>query len=221
MPTVTHKTAAELLGVPDPPRNARDRLLRTAVDLFYLHGYNAVGIDRIIAGAGVTKTTFYKHFDGKDDLMVEAVRLRDRWETAAWERAVRTVAGDDPRDQLLGFFEVLDRWFNEPDFIGCAFINAAAEFPNPHDPVHEAAAAHKRATRDGFRNLAEAAGARDPEAFADQYTLLLEGTLVLRQVHGRNDAARLGLGAVQALMDHHMPVKRTAKARPRPQLKRR
>ena len=37
---------------------------------------------------------------------------------------------------------MLDRLFNHPDFHGCMFVNAAMEFPNPHDPVHEAASSH-------------------------------------------------------------------------------
>jgi hypothetical protein len=109
----------------------------------------------------------------------------------AWTRAVQKLAGDDPKQQLLAFFDVLDVWFNAPDFRGCQFINAAAEFPNPHDPVHVVAAQHKRKNRDFFRDLAAAAGAENPEAFADTYTALVEGTLVLRQVHGRDDAAQV------------------------------
>jgi AcrR family transcriptional regulator len=130
------KTAAQLLGDPDAARNARDRLIDKAIDLFYRHGFNAIGLDRIIDEVGVTKTTFYKYFHSKDDLMVAAVRKRDEWEMKAWLRAVREGAGDDPRAQLLAFFDVMDVWFNAPDFRGCMFINTAAEFPNPHDPIH-------------------------------------------------------------------------------------
>src|SRR5436190_1846687 len=120
--------------LPDAPRNARDRLIDKAIDLFYRHGFNAIGLDRIIDEVGVTKTTFYKYFQSKDDLMVAAVRKRDEWEGKAWGRAVRQAAGDDPRAQLLAFFDVMDIWFNAPDFRGCMFLNTAAEFPNPHDP---------------------------------------------------------------------------------------
>jgi len=68
----------------------------------------------------------------------------------AWTSAVQKMAGDDPKAQLLAFFDVLDVWFNAPDFRGCQFINAAAEFPNPHDPVHSVAAEHRRKNRDFF-----------------------------------------------------------------------
>ena len=205
--TPTTKTARELLGVPDAPRQGRDRLIATAIELIYMRGFNAVGMDQVIAAAGVTKTTFYKHFQSKDDLMVAAVRRRDEWEMQAWDRAVRKAVGDDPRARLLGLFNVLHDWFNAPDFQGCMFLNTAIEFPNPNDPVHEAAAEYKRRLRDGWRDLATQAGARDAdaEAFADVYATVVEGTLVMRQVHGRNDAALISRTLASALIDQYIP----------------
>src|SRR5690242_11013680 len=133
------KSVTEILGLPDPPRTGRQRLVASAIELFYRHGFGAIGIDRVIAAAGVTKTTFYNHFDSKDDLMVAAVQRRDEWESQAWHRAVQKLAGgDDPRKQLLAMLDVMDLWFNDPDFRGCMFLNTAIEFPNPHDPVHQA-----------------------------------------------------------------------------------
>lgn len=197
------KPAPELLGVPDVPTSGRGRLVAKAIDLFYSHGFFAVGIDQIIAEAGVTKSTFYKHFESKDELITEAVRMRDEWETAAWDRAVRERVGEDPIAQLLGYFEVLDEWFNAPDFGGCMFINAGVEFPNPNDPIHQAAAAHKAANRAAFRDLAERAGLQRPAVFADRYMTLMEGVLVIRQVQGRNDAARVALPMVELLIETH------------------
>src|SRR5947208_17115677 len=106
MTTAPPKSARELLGQPPAPRTGRERLVAAAVELFYRHGFAAVGIDRVIAAAGVTKTTFYKHFAGKDDLMVAAVRRRDEWESGAWDRAARQRAGDDPAGQLLAMLDV-------------------------------------------------------------------------------------------------------------------
>jgi AcrR family transcriptional regulator len=204
------KSVAQLLGVPDVPKSGRERLVAAAVELFYRQGFSAVGIDQVIAAAGVTKTTFYKHFESKDDLMVAAVERRDQWESQAWARAVRKLAGDDPAKQLLAMLDVMDIWFNDLDFRGCMFLNTAIEFPNPHDPIHQAAAAHKRATRDSFRDLAKAAGAKATaaETFADCYVALIEGALVLRQSHGRNDAARAIRPAVEQLMGTYLPRKR-------------
>lgn len=206
-PVEREKTVTELFGLPAPPATGRDRLLACAIDLFYSRGFQAVGIDQVVAAAGVTKTTFYKHFESKTQLMVEAVKRRDAWEEQAWDRALAQLAGDDPAQRLLAAFDVLDTWFNDPDFRGCLFINTAAEFPDPRDPVHQAAAEHKRRSRDLFRDLARQAGVADPERFADRYTALFEGTLVLRQVHGRNDAAAILRPAIEALLAESLPAR--------------
>src|SRR5690349_3011857 len=169
------KSIAQLFDLPATPKTGRDRLVAAAIELFYRHGFGAIGIDRVIASAGVTKTTFYKHFESKDDLMVAAVQRRDEWESQAWDRAVRKLAGDDPAKQLLAMLDVMDLWFNDPDFRGCMFLNTAVEFPNPHDPIHQAAAEYKRRARDHWRDLARAAGAEPTaaETFADCYAALI------------------------------------------------
>jgi AcrR family transcriptional regulator len=209
MTAVRFKSVTELFGLPDPPKNGRERLVATAVELFYRNGYGAVGIDRIINAAGVTKSTFYKHFESKDALMLAAVRRRDEWESQAWARAVRKVAGKDasPAAQCLAQLHVMDRWFNDADFRGCMFTNTAVEFPNSHDPVHQAAAESKRRTRDSRRDLALQAGASaaDAEMFADCFTALIEGAMVLRLSQERDDAARAIQPAVVQLIRAYLP----------------
>ncbi|CAN5525561.1 TetR/AcrR family transcriptional regulator [soil metagenome] len=209
MTVASTKSVTELLGLPPAAKTGRDRLVAAAVELFYRQGFSAVGVDQVIAKAGVTKTTFYKHFEGKDELMVAAVQRRDEWESVAWARAVQKVAGDDPSKQLLAMMDVLDLWFNDPEFHGCMFLNTAIEFPNPHDPVHQAAAAYKQRTRDHWRDLAKKAGANATaaETFADCFAALVEGALILRQTHGRNDAARAVRPAVEQLIRTYLPQK--------------
>ncbi len=207
MQSAKKKSVSELFGLPEAPKTGRERLVAAAIELFYRNGFGAVGVDQIIATAGVTKTTFYKHFEGKDDLMVAAVQRRDEWESVAWKRAVREIAGEDPARQFLGMIDVMDLWFNDPEFYGCIFTNTAMEFPNPHDPVHQAAAAYKRRTRDGWRDLAKAGGAdaAGAEIFADCFATMVEGALVMRQTHGRNDAARMVRPAVEQLIRAYLP----------------
>lgn len=207
MPTgVRQRSVADLFGVREVPKNARDRLLETAIDLFYTHGFHAVGLDRVIAETGVTKTTFYKHFESKDDLVAAAITRREEWERHAWSRAVREQGGPTPRGQLLALFDVIDVWFNDPSFHGCLFINAAVEFADPRDPVHVVAATYKRRARDGWRELAAAAGAADPDTFADLYATLVEGTMIMRHVHGRNDAARVTKPLAERLIEQYVPA---------------
>src|SRR6059058_3217514 len=105
MTSLHTKSVAALFGLPEPPKTGRERLVAAAIELFYRHGFNAVGIDRVIAEAGVTKTTFYKHFESKDELMVAAVQRRDEWESEAWARAVRKLAGDEPAKQFVAMLD--------------------------------------------------------------------------------------------------------------------
>jgi AcrR family transcriptional regulator len=200
------------------PRAGRERLVAIAVDLFYRHGYNAVGIDRVISTAGVTKTTFYKHFQSKDDLIESAVRRRDEWESAAWAAAIQKIAGDDLIRYPIALLDVLDLWFNHPDYHGCMFLNTAIEYPNPHDPIHQAAAAYKHKMRDGWRDFAREVGAsaRDAEIFADCLCALIEGALSLRHTHDRNDAARAIRPAVKQLIATYLPAKPPATTRRKP-----
>ena len=151
------------------------------------------------------KTTCYKHFESKADLVVAAITERDRWESAAWQRAVRKLAGDDPAGQLLAVFDVFDEWFNGESFGGCMFINAAIEFSDPRDPAHQAAALHKQKARDWWRDLARSARASDPDIFADRFAAIVEGTLIMRHVHGRNDAAKFMKPMAKSLVEQFIP----------------
>lgn len=200
------KSVVKLLGAPEIAKQGRERLIDFAIDLFYTHGFNAVGLDQVIAAAGVTKTTFYKHFDSKDDLIVAAVEKHDKWEIHKWREELTRRGGGDPKKTLLAIFDVLDHWFNDEQFGGCLFINTAAEFPNPQDPVHQAATRHKQRTRDDVREIAQQGGATDPEEFADRFQVLVEGTLILRQVHCRNDAAMISRPMAQMLIDSYFPA---------------
>ena len=91
-------------------RPARERILETALELFYQRGVRNVGVDEIAARAGVTKVTLYAHFKSKDNLILEFLKLRDerwmQWFKSAVERRAR-----DPRGRLLAIFDALEEWF--------------------------------------------------------------------------------------------------------------
>ncbi len=190
-PLVPHanKSAKALFGDGETPRNTRERLIETALSFFYAYGFHAVGVDQIISAVGVTKTTFYNHFESKDALVIAAIERRSAWEAQTLVRMVRERAGMDPRAMLLSIFDVLDVWFNDPDYLGCLYINACAEFPLPEDPVHQIAAAHYAKAGQMIRELAQAVGASDPDAFAEQWVMLIQGAMTQRLVAGNDGAA--------------------------------
>ena len=143
--------------------------------LFYAKGIRAVGVDLIIAESGVAKATFYKHFPAKDDLVVAYLDKVDGVWTGQL-KAAAMAAGPDPADQLVGMFDALGSACRREGYRGCAFINAAAE-SQPGTAVHDRTVAHKTAVLDWVRDLAGAAGAREPESLARSLTLLLDGGL--------------------------------------------
>ena len=177
----------------------RDHLVETAQALFMRDGFHATGIDRILGHAGVAKMTLYNHFKSKDELILAALRLRDErfleWFTAAVE-----ARAENPRGRLLALFGAIDEWINQPDFNGCAFVKASAEYGQPDDPIHQAAAEHKKLVRDYIRQIAADAGAPDPDTLADTLDLLLEGAIVTAYVSGRKDAAKTARRAAAILI---------------------
>ncbi|GAA2443490.1 TetR/AcrR family transcriptional regulator [Actinomadura vinacea] len=174
---------------------ARDRILRTATDLFYTYGIRGVGIDRIIAESGVAKATLYAHFRSKDELVLAYLRRAD----AKWRRMLRdaaAAAGDDPRDQLVGMFDAIG---GDGGFRGCAFINSASE-SLPGTPVRAATVEHKRLVREWVRELAAKAGAADPALLARQLTVLLDGAMSAASIEPVPDVVPAARTSARALV---------------------
>jgi AcrR family transcriptional regulator len=181
-----------------PTLSARERLLDAAGDLFYRQGINAVGINAIIARAGIAKATLYQHFASKDDLVLAFLeRHHQRW--VAWFTQAVEERSDDPRERLLAVFDVLAVWFQD-DFRGCAFINTAVETPDPSSPIRRAILGYKQGLRAYLASLAESAGFAQPDAVAGQLHLLVEGVTVTMLIEGSNDAAHRGRAAAQAIL---------------------
>lgn len=190
-----------LFGDRGEPTTTREKLVEVAIDRFYIQGFHAVGLDQILAEVGVTKTTFYNHFESKDELIIEALERREHWETKAFLDRVMQLGGDDPRTQLLAIFDVLDEWFNHPEFHGCLFLNACVEYPSVNDPVHRVGAKHYVVTVENIRALAEQAGASDPVLLAEQMVVLFQGALTHRHVACDNAAAAKARKVAEVLID--------------------
>ncbi len=177
----------------------RDHLVDTALELFYANGFHATGIDKILKQSGVAKMTLYNHFKSKDQLILAVLRRRDE-RFRAWLKEAVERRAETPRERLLALFDALEEWFNGPDFFGCMFINASAEFAKHDDPVHAVARLHKRLVLSYVRDLAAAAGAAEPEALARQLELLMEGATVVAQIGGSSDAAQRAKQAAETLI---------------------
>jgi len=178
--------------------SARDRILWTAVRLFYREGIRAVGVDRVIAEAGVAKATLYTHFPAKDDLAAAYLEHVDLLWTASLTEAAEA-AGPDPRARLVGMFDAAVAAAERDGFAGCGFLNAAAEM-QPGDAAYEVALRHKAAVRDWVTGLAAAAGATAPDDLAVALTVLLDGALADGALQGSARPARVAKKAAAVLV---------------------
>ena len=161
-----------------PAENARERILHTAYDLFSRHGIRAVGVDRIVAESGVAKTTLYRHFASKDDLVVAALALREALWSRDWLQHEVERRGGPATARLLAIFDVFGEWFQTTDYEGCLFTRTLLELGD-RDTAPAAASIDALARiRAWIVGLAAEAGVRDPELFASQWQLLMLGAQV-------------------------------------------
>lgn len=164
-------------SLPPAPRSggAKVRILETASRLFYDEGIHGVGVDRLISEASVTKATFYKHYGSKDNLILAYVR--DQHERVQ-HRFEQVVAGaPDPQAALRAWVASLVADVNDPAFRGCAFLNAAAEYHDPRDPVRQVVATHRDWYTERLDDLLQDAGHPMPGDGADELMLARDGAM--------------------------------------------
>jgi len=169
--------------------SARERIERTAYELFSRHGVRAVGVDTIAARAGVAKMTLYKNYPSKDELALAFLRNREEFWTRAWLQREVERRGGTPGARLLAVFDVLDKWFRRPDFEACAFARVLLEHDEPAHPLRLAAVRHMGNIRSFIIRLAADAGVRAADGFARQWQILMVGSIVAAYA-GDVDAAR-------------------------------
>jgi len=167
--------ATQPSGRPRSGPSTRERILGAASELFYANGIRATSADRIIEQVGVTKVTFYRHFRSKGDLVVAYLGDQSRAEKG-WMASARTPG--DPVASLRSLAAGIGAAGCQPGFRGCAFINAAAEFPDAADPVRAAVDAHREWIRLELTSLAEEAGVTDTETVGRQLVMLRDGAMV-------------------------------------------
>lgn len=168
--------------------NKRDELVQKALEAFNRNGFQATGMDKLVQETGISKTSMYKHFGTKDDLILAVLELRDDL-FRSWLIERMQALGDTPIARILALFDVLEEWFAKPDFKGCMFIRAAAEFQDKTHPIRRQSARHKQRVEDLLKSLAEEAGLKSPALLARQLVLLKEGAIIAAHVQQSPTAA--------------------------------
>ncbi len=188
---------------PSADQAPRERLLNAATALFCQRGINAVGVDAIVEQAGTAKTTLYKLFGSKEQL-VEEVLSREGEIWRDWFTTATAKAGGSARDRLLAIFPVLAQWFRQKRFYGCPFINAVAEHDKSSDRLRELALKHKRQVLDYIRSLSADAGVADPDRLTHEIALLMDGAIVAAMITKDPGVAGVAQHALTRLLDAEM-----------------
>ncbi|MEU9265014.1 TetR/AcrR family transcriptional regulator [Streptomyces sp. NPDC048251] len=180
---------------------AREQALDAAEKLFYGRGVQSVGMDDLRGASGVSLKRLYQLFPAKEQLVEAYLERRDvRWRGLLAESVTRR---EDPRERILAVFDWLAEWFGEPDFRGCAWINAYGELGATSERVARQVRAHKQAFREYLGGLVADAGL--PDALTGPLFLLAEGAMVTAGISGgaapaaeAREAARLLLGRTRS-----------------------
>ena len=198
-PRIPPRPAPEEAGT-----DARERIVRTAYELFTVNGLTAVGVDRIVAEADVAKTTLYRHFRSKDELIVAVIERHHQLWFVDWLQPQTRARADSPADQLLAVFETLADWFADENFQGCLLINSLVE---THDRSSSTRLASIRAIDDVYaflERLAIEANVPEPERLATQMHLLVRGAIVAA-TQGRAEAVEDAREAARQLVEQALP----------------
>ncbi len=186
--------------------SARERLLAAADQLFYEEGIHTVGIDRVLAHAGVAKASLYSTFGSKEELVL--AYLRGRAEERYRRITTALARHEDPRDKILAVYDQLADRAAEPSFRGCAFVNASAEGPPGDSKVRRVCRGSRDWVRGVFTDLARELGVPDPEQLGRHLMLLYEGAMLGASMERGPAPARDARRLAVSLLDAQKPTAR-------------
>jgi AcrR family transcriptional regulator len=191
-------------GAPPKALSARERILKTARDSFYREGIRAVGVDTLIARSGVAKMSFYRSFRSKDELICAYLEssAAEYWQW--WDETLKPHA-HAPRKQLRALLAGTADYAISEDFRGCPFGNTLVEFPEEGHPARAVIVRFRAERHARLRDLAKAAGARDPERLADQLSIILEGSGFCAEGARPSSRASALVRAAETLIDAEIP----------------
>ena len=169
-----------------------ERILAAADKLFYRQGIRAVGVDAIAAEAGVSKRTLYNYYATKDDLIAAYLTARFK----------HIDPSDAPaRDQILAYFDRLERMMADGGFRGCPYVNAVTELGDRKHAATSIAVRFKEERLRWYRTLLERMRVADPQGVAMQLQILVEGAIASALVRDDPSFARSARAAAEVLLD--------------------
>ncbi len=195
--TATARTAGSAAVEPVP--DVRDRILGTASRLFYERGVRAVGVDLVVLEAAVAKTSLYRYFPTKDDLIVAFLEREDLEFWAQWD-GVAAQFPDDPAGELDAHMRWIGERLARSNYRGCPQINVAAEFAEQDHPARQVSRQHMQALRGRLLDIAKRLNVPQPKQLAAQLAVLVNGAFVSSGLLGAEEATGVLRAALKALL---------------------
>lgn len=113
--------------------NIKEHIVATASTLFYVNGYNATGINEIIAKSDIAKATLYHHFKSKESLCIAYLEKRHM---DFMDELRSYVSGKiEGRQQLLAIFDYLRDLYRKGEFYGCWAGKTISELPPENEAI--------------------------------------------------------------------------------------
>lgn len=201
MPSMTARLSTQNSNTSAPESVAvRERILECASNLFYRQGVRAVGVDLVVAKAGVAKTSLYRHFRTKDDLIVAFLEREDVDFWATWD-GVAAQHTNDPAGELDAHMRWIGERLSRSNYRGCPQINVAAEFAEQDHPARHVARAHMHGLRSRLGAIAKRLDVAQPDVLAAQLALMVNGAFVSSELLTTDDATQILLTAAHALVE--------------------
>jgi AcrR family transcriptional regulator len=173
--------------------NTREKIIDIAADLFYERGIYAVGVDEIVAQAGIAKMTLYNYFISKDQLVLAVLqRNEDRW--WGWFDSAIKRLGKSPKKRLIAIFDAIEEWFEEDAYKGSPFVNARIQVSNSMYPIYFSTDEFRQRLREYIVDLGDMAELDNSQQLADQFLILIIGANVLAVIENperRKNAIKL------------------------------
>src|SRR4051794_12081995 len=176
---------------------ARGRILEAASRLFYERGVNGVGLAEVVTVAGTGRNVLYRHFPGKDELVLSYLqRFAERIDATVEARVEKL-----PPDQAIAAVaRHVGELVCQPGYRGCPFRNYLRETRDVEGPAGQFALDRVRRLRREIKDLVVDHGVPNSEVVSTRIWLVLEGMYASTPYPDRAAVTEAGIRHIESLI---------------------
>ncbi|WP_281309934.1 TetR/AcrR family transcriptional regulator [Flavobacterium flavigenum] len=156
----------------------RDKMIKSAYDIFYKNGFHATGVDAIVESTGISKRTLYKHFESKEGLIIAAVNYYHKITYGAITDYIEKSAVDKSVDKALMIFDFLKELVDAGNLDGCFAMNAKTEYAHKAAEIESACDDHTNSLIVLIEKYLSEAKIKESKLLSIQIIMLFEGAIL-------------------------------------------